>query len=358
MRDSNDILKLVQKKETQLLHKAQRALIIQPGAIGDCILTLPLAKFMKESLGLGSVDILGNVEYIGMLPARTIVDSVRSMETVDLHRLFAEPKAFHLPDRDPLISFFSQYSWIVTFLGEPGGSFEKNLIFTVYCGRSAEVVSLALKPPEGFEGHLAEFHIKELVGQAGLVVKVRPYKVSEQLINSSDADTNKGRELLQDANVDLSKKLVVIHPGSGGKSKCWHLENFLAVARKLAAKNIEVVFLLGPAEQERFDKSAINEINKTGKCISNLPLPEVVGLLSWAWAFAGNDSGITHLAAGMGIETIAIFGPSNPNIYRPVGPKVTILRGEPHTFATEPSEEMQQQLLKQLETAQSPKFNC
>ena len=42
--------------------EAQRAVILQPGALGDCILTLPLAKLMQEQLGLGGVDMYGSVE--------------------------------------------------------------------------------------------------------------------------------------------------------------------------------------------------------------------------------------------------------------------------------------------------------
>jgi ADP-heptose:LPS heptosyltransferase len=83
----------------------------------------------------------------------------------------------------------------------------------------------------------------------------------------------------------------------------------------------------------------------------HLSLTEVVGLLSCAWRFVGNDSGITHLAAGMGTDTIAIFGTSNPDIYRPVGPKVTVVRGEPATFAVKASESLQHQVLAMLETA-------
>jgi heptosyltransferase-3 len=350
MRENSDILKLVEAKEAETLWQSQRALILQPGAIGDCILTLPVVKFMKEGLGLGGVDILGHTEYTGILPGRTAVDRVRSIESIDLRRLFAEAKQFHLPDRDPLINFFEEYSWLVTFLGEPESNFEKNLIFTVHCSHSAEVITLSLKPPENFAGHLSDFYIQELLRQSGLHIEAIPSQTDEQLIKANKADTARGRELLEEAGADLSKRVVVIHPGSGGKSKCWYIENFLAVAKSLAAKNIEVVFLLGPAERERFEEATIKSLSETGKCLTHLTLTEVVGLLSCAGYFLGNDSGITHLAAGLGTGTIAIFGPSNPTIYKPVGPKVTVLRGEPATFATEVCEELQRQVLEILET--------
>ncbi len=346
MRENSDILRLVEEKEAETLWKSQRALVLQPGAIGDCILTLPLVKFMKETLGLGGVDILGHTEYTGILPGRTAVDRVRSIEAIDLHRLFIEVKQFSLPDHDPLINFFEEYSWLVTFLGEPGSNFEKNLIFTVHCSHSAEVITLSLKPPENFEGHLADFYIQELVKQSGLHMEAAPFETGEQLIKANKADAARGRELLKDAGADLSKKVVVIGPGSGGRSKCWYIDNFIAVAKKLSAKDIEAVFLLGPAEEERFEETTMRMLSETGKCLTHLSLTEVVGLLSCAGYFLGNDSGITHLAAGLGTGTIALFGPSNPNIYKPVGPKVKVLHGEPAIFATEVCEELQRQVLE------------
>ena len=51
MRVNDDILDLLREKGAEAARKAQRGVILQPGAIGDCILTLPLAAFMKEILG-------------------------------------------------------------------------------------------------------------------------------------------------------------------------------------------------------------------------------------------------------------------------------------------------------------------
>jgi ADP-heptose:LPS heptosyltransferase len=41
--------------------------------------------------------------------------------------------------------------------------------------------------------------------------------------------------------------------------------------------------------------------------------------------YLGNDSGITHLAAACNTPTIALFGPTDPNIWGPQGPKVTVV---------------------------------
>jgi len=327
---------------------AQRGVILQPGAIGDCILTLPLAEFMKDCLDLGGIDILGHTEYIGILPGRTCIDSVRSMDSMNLHRLFVETNAFDLADGDPLINAFADYAWIVTFLGEPNSHFEQNLIFTANCSHSSEVITLSMKPPEDYSNHLTDYYRQQFVDESGLSSEPQQIERGTRLIKATEADVNKGRELLKEIQVDSSEKLVVIQPGSGGLHKCWHLDNFLAVAKELRSKGVEVVFLLGPAEQERFSNATIKDINSVARCLTDLSLTQVVCLLSCSDGFIGNDSGITHLAAGMGVRTLAVFGPTNPAVYKPIGPAVTVLASGRTAFAEKPSAALQQEVLEVL----------
>ncbi len=375
MEENNNILKLLREKVAEAARGAQRGVILQPGAIGDCVLTLPLAQFMKDCLGLDGVDIIGHTEYIGILPGRTCVDGTRSIDSVDLHRLFAPNKTFDLADGDPLISVFADYAWIVTFLGGPNSNFEQNLIFTAYCSHSAEVMTLSMKPPEDFSQHITDFYTQQFIDQSDssscLCVsrrktrqQVEPWRIrsDEPLIKATEADVNRGRELLKEIpatlgfdqarhrRVDFSKKLVVIQPGGGGLHKCWPLNNFLAVAKELSSRGVEVIFLLGPTELERFSDAIIKTINSVAKSLADLSLTDVVGLLSCADGFVGNDSGITHLAAGLGVRTLAVFGPSDPAVYGPIGPAVTVFASSTKAFAKEPSASLQEELLEVLMT--------
>jgi len=241
MQTHDDILELVRQKSAEAVKKMQRGLILQPGAIGDCILTLPLAAYMKNVLDLGGIDILGHTEYVGILPGRSCVDGVRSIDSMDLHRLFAKMKTFELKDRDPLISAFGDYAWIATFLGEPNSNFEQNLIFTANCSHSAEVITLSMKPPKGFSEHLADFYINQFIDQSGHSLHSRRFQTSDCLIKATVADTNTGKELLREIGLGSGEKLMVIQPGSGGTGKCWHLDYCLALARELDSRGVESV---------------------------------------------------------------------------------------------------------------------
>jgi heptosyltransferase-3 len=324
-----NILELWQEQTSLAAHRAMRALIIQPGAIGDCILTLPLVHFLKQSMGIGSIDMLAHVSYVDFYPNRTAVDCVRSLETVPLHKLFVASDDFQLVDKDPLLRAFSDYEWIISFLGVSNEDFEANLTFAVYATHSADVLMLPLMPPPESQRHVADYYVEAFVAgyerSPGPAVAVDRTAV---LIKPNATDKAAGQQLLSRMGVLLTKALLVIHPGSGGAAKCWCVGNFLAIAEQTIRRGGAVLFLLGPAEQERFT--------------------EVVGVLESAEAFLGNDSGISHMAGAMGLRTVVVFGGTNPEVYCPIGPDVHALRGEPENFATQESPELQAEVLAAL----------
>lgn len=348
MEPQDDILELLRKESAAIAKMKERALIIQPGAIGDCILTLPLAAFLKDKLGLGSVNMLGHTEYIGIFPGRSCIDSVSSIDTVDLHRLFAKPAKFELADHDPLINVFSGYPWIVSFMGEPGSDFEQNLIFTANCTHGSEVITLPPKPPRGSNEHVSEFYVRQFVEQCGSNLPDSSADTGCRMICAGRGDMEAGMQLLKELGVEASSRVAVIHPGSGGRKKCWHLDNVLAVGDKLGKEGYSVLFLLGPAEVERFSNAMMRKIRSVAIKVSDLSLAQVLGLLTGADVFVGNDSGITHLAAALGIRTMAMFGPTEPATYGPVGPAATALKGSGRTFSSTATPKLQEKLLKAI----------
>jgi ADP-heptose:LPS heptosyltransferase len=47
--------------------------------------------------------------------------------------------------------------------------------------------------------------------------------------------------------------------------------------------------------------------------------------------YVGNDAGMTHVAAAMGMPTVAIFGPTDPCVWRPFGEHVVTVAPETPT---------------------------
>jgi heptosyltransferase III len=322
MRNDN-IFDLLKQQEDLASRRYHQGVIIQPGAIGDCILTLPLARFMKDALGLQSIDIIGHSENISIFPGRTCIDRIRSMEAISFHRLFADSRTFELDEHDPLITAFAPYNWIATFLGGDETDFERNLIYAANCTSGTEVTSLDLKGLADQADSIADRYIRQFIEKNKEHLDHITFDPAQQLITPMRSDRAAGRSILADTGL-VAGRVAVIQPGSGGSQKNWPIGNFITVASMLQDEGMGAVFLLGPAEMERFDASALKMLADVAPCLSGLALADVVAVLSHVSAFLGNDSGITHLAAGMGTPTMAIFGSATSLIYRPLGPKVDI----------------------------------
>ena len=109
----------------------------------------------------------------------------------------------------------------------------------------------------------------------------------------------------------------MIQPFSGGARKNWPLERFQEVARALP---MPVHWCAGPEE-------ALEGAVRIDD------LYELACWLASARLFMGNDSGITHLAAATGAPVVVLFGPTDPAVWAPRGPRVRIVAtsrpGEP-----------------------------
>jgi hypothetical protein len=123
--------------------------------------------------------------------------------------------------------------------------------------------------------------------------------------------------------------VVVVHPGSGAREKCWPLTGFVELGRHCLKAGFHVVFVLGEAEHDRWSRKQIEQI-AGNFATRDMPRPkEFVELLASAHAFVGNDSGPTHLAALVGTPVVALFGPTEPHVWRPLGRSVRVVRGTP-----------------------------
>ncbi len=103
---------------------------------------------------------------------------------------------------------------------------------------------------------------------------------------------------------------AVIHPLAATPEKTWPAESFREVASFLeSAMHLQPVFIGGPGE----DLSAF----QPWTTVSGAPLSEVAQLMRDAALFVGNDSGPAHVAASFGLPLVALFGPSDAEIWSP-----------------------------------------
>ncbi len=120
------------------------------------------------------------------------------------------------------------------------------------------------------------------------------------------------------ATSGLPTAFVALHPGSGSRAKNWPFALFVDSARRLSPAR-PWLLVLGPAEGDVVPPSDA----LVGRA---LPLRRLGAVLARAGVFLGNDSGVAHLAAACGTRTLALFGPTDPAQWAPVGRAVRALR--------------------------------
>jgi ADP-heptose:LPS heptosyltransferase len=120
------------------------------------------------------------------------------------------------------------------------------------------------------------------------------------------------------ATGELPESFVAVHPGSGSPAKNWPLTRFVDAARTLAVGH-RWLLVAGPAERDV-------EAPSDAVLARDWPLRLLGAVLARAGVFLGNDAGVSHLAAAAGAPTLALFGPTDPALWAPVGPRVETLR--------------------------------
>jgi ADP-heptose:LPS heptosyltransferase len=86
---------------------------------------------------------------------------------------------------------------------------------------------------------------------------------------------------------------------------------------------------MGEVEDERWPKELVGRFADAAPIIRPETYVEMMAELLSARAFVGNDSGPGHLAGVLGVPTLTLFGPTDPARWKPLGPRVSVLRGEP-----------------------------
>jgi len=120
----------------------------------------------------------------------------------------------------------------------------------------------------------------------------------------------------------LPSGFLAVHAGSGSASKNWPARRFLELAQILSP-NHPWLLIEGPAEPRA---GSIPDGTDRAVVARGLGLRVLGTALAQSGLYVGNDSGVTHLAAAWGAPTIALFGPTDPAIWAPTGPHVTVLR--------------------------------
>lgn len=246
-----------------------RRLIIRPGGIGDCILSLPALEHLR-------------CDYTEVWVPSPVVPLIRFAETRSIASTGID--LMGLPGLDPpagLIARMRQFDSIVSWYGSNREDFRAQ---AAWLGLPFQF--LAALPDPSVKIHAADLFLKQAGGHGFAMPRI-PCEQCER------------------------GDFAVIHPFSGSARKNWPLNKYREVAARLG---LPVRWCAGPEESlpeaRRFEN-----------------LYELACWLRSARLYIGNDSGITHLAAAVGTPVVAIFGATDPAAWAPRGERIRVVSG-------------------------------
>jgi ADP-heptose:LPS heptosyltransferase len=264
----------------------ERALLIRGGGLGDFLLALPLLAALREQNR--DMTLATRASYAELLRSRGLSLPFLDVDGADLASLFHAPSA--------RLRELLDGARVYSFLPDADGELARR----ARAAGAAEVRALAARPQE--PPHFALRALRD----AGL-------EAHERLLDSA---------LLARSARGPDSGLLWLHPGSGSAAKNAPFEEFRS--RALAWRG-PLALSLGPAD--RALEQATRELARETRAalVVEPSLPELADELALAARYVGNDSGVSHLAAALGVPTEVLFVASDPAIWHPVGRDVRVV---------------------------------
>jgi len=147
-------------------------------------------------------------------------------------------------------------------------------------------------------------------------------------IEATARERTDARRLLEGEGISNDIPFLVLNPGAAyGSAKRWPEDRFANVADTLARELNLAVALIGsssevPIAQQIRDRMKASAAILTG----NTSLETLIGVLAESSLMITNDSGPMHIAAALGVPTVAVFGSTDDKVTGPCGPQTRIVK--------------------------------
>lgn len=291
-----------------------RILVMRGGAVGDLILTLPALVAMRQKWPNAHVELAGYPHAAQLAVAGGLVDKLVSLDAVPFAQLFSPAGDLS----DDVVSYIRSFDVILSWMNDPDGVLTRNLA-------KAGARRLVCGSPLVTDMHAIDTLMTPL---HELGIRSGEYEYSRLFLSGQRVENGQKRLAV------FGDRVVIIHPGSGSPKKNWPIDHFVALAGRLKMETeLTPVFALGEVEEPirlQFQAQASSSSARVAGMppLAVLPQYSVVDLaaiLTACAGYVGNDSGITHLAAAVGIPVIALFGPTDPRLWAPRGPNTTVI---------------------------------
>ncbi len=300
-----------------------KILVIRGGAIGDFILTLPAIAALRRQFPAAHLEVLGYPHIAQLATVAGLVNRVQSIEAGALAGFFARNGRL----AEHLVDYFSEFDLILSYLYDPDQIFETNVGLCT----GAQFIVGPHRPDEQRRVHATQAYLEPLARLAIFDADPIPrLPIAPQVPPVPSHGPGAAT--------------LALHPGSGSDRKNWPEEHWAELLQRLINFTAYNVLLVGgEAEGERLQRLGAALPLARARVAQSLPLADLARLLATCQAFVGHDSGISHLAAAVGLPGLVLWADTAEEVWRPASPSVVVLR-HPAGLARLPVEKVMEQL--------------
>ncbi len=280
------------------LPNPRRFLLIRPGGIGDAVLLTPTINAISESYPACTIDILAEKRNAAVFQ---LVPGIRKVYLYDV--LSGLPSVLR-NSYDVVIDTEQWYrlsAVVARMVNAPMkigfASNDRGRLFTHPVAYSLDV-----------------FEVVSFLNLLQPLAITISQVVSAPFLRIPDSAVDTAGSLLEGVE---GKPIIAIFPGSSVREKYWGTERFISLAIRLTKGSVAIVIIGGQEEIPTGE-----EIIREAHCLNlagMTSLVETAAIIARSDVLVSGDSGVLHIAAGLDIPTVALFGPSSITKWAPRG---------------------------------------
>jgi len=307
-----------------------RLLIRATNWVGDAIMALPALRAVRARFPEAEIAILARPYVADLYREQRVCDRLIEYDANGVHAGIpgGERLARELRGQDFDTALLLQNAFDAAWIAWRAGIAAR--IGYARDGRSWLLTNAVKVPRAGEIPEHEMFYYLELLRRVGWIEKLPEQDAIR--FDVSEEKRRRGAEILLEAGARPHALRIALGAGASfGAARCWAPERFAEAANRLAEQNDADVVLIGTAGEtlvtgaiaQKLRKPAIDLTGKT--TIAELP-----GTLSQCHLFIGNDSGVMHVAAAVGLAVVGVFGPTDPFGTAPATSRRAIVQEKPY----------------------------
>jgi heptosyltransferase-3 len=277
-----------------------RILVVRGGAIGDFILTLPVLAALRRNFPNARLEVLGYSHIAGLAVAGGLADRVRGLEERGFATFFARGVA--LPREQA--EYFRQFALIVSYLYDPDGIFEEN----VRASSGAQFLAGPAQVDQSELVHAVDCLLRPLERVAIFDEAAQPR------LSIASPPPPPGR-------------WIALHVGSGSEHRVWLERRWTETMQWLVREaDCHLLLLGGEAERERLARLQSAVPPARARVVRGAPWSELAPQLAACAAYVGHDTGVTHLAAALGLPGVVLWADRVEKVWTPRSTTLRVVR--------------------------------